>query len=105
MTERDWEIVRKLKRGFSERVSVVDMRVFGSRARGDNAPSADLDVFIEVERLDRAIRRIIQDTAWEIGLDYEMVIAPVIFSRHEVEETPVRSSSLLSSVRAEGIVV
>jgi predicted nucleotidyltransferase len=105
MTDRDYEVARKLKLRCSKLVSLVEIRVFGSRARGDNEIDSDLDVFVEVERLDRKIRRLIQDTAWEIGLDYSLVIAPIVFSRDEIERLPSRSSPILEAVRGEGITV
>jgi predicted nucleotidyltransferase len=103
MTDRDYEIAKQLKRKCSELVSIVEMRVFGSRARGDNRIDSDFDIFVEVERLDRNIRRLIQDTAWEVGLDYSLVIAPIVFSRDEIERSPIRSSPILQAVREEGI--
>jgi uncharacterized protein len=105
MNQRDYEIARELKSRCNGKVPVVELRVFGSRARGDNASDSDLDIYVEVERLDRNIRRLIQDIAWEIGLDHSMVIAPVVYSRNEVEHSPARSSPLLEAVREEGIPV
>jgi predicted nucleotidyltransferase len=105
MTDRDLEIARELKRRCSERVPLVEMRAFGSRVRGDNAIDSDLDIFVEVERLDRTIRRLIQDTAWEMGLDCSLVITPIVFSRDEIERSPIRSSPIVQAVREEGIKI
>ena len=53
MKERDVEIARQLKERLSEVASLIDFRVFGSRARGDDDEDSDMDVFIEVESLNR----------------------------------------------------
>jgi predicted nucleotidyltransferase len=105
MTPRDYKIALELKNRFSNHVPVVEMRVFGSRARGDNEIDSDLDVFVEVEDLNRSIRRLLKDASWEVGLDHDLVIAPVFFSREELERTPQRSTPLLQTVREEGILI
>jgi len=43
MTDRDFEIAKKLKSRYCELASLVDLRVFGSRARGDNEVNSDLN--------------------------------------------------------------
>jgi uncharacterized protein len=105
MTERDYEIARKLKRRCSERVPVVEMRVFGSRARGDNESDSDMDVFIEIERYTREIEEIVRDIAWETSLEYFIHVSPLIFSRDEIENSPMRSSPILGNVREEGVLL
>jgi uncharacterized protein len=105
MTDHDLEIAKELKRRCGERVPLVDMRAFGSRARGDNLTDSDLDIFIEVEHLNRSVRRLIQDIAWEIGLDHSVIITPIVFSRDEIERSPIRSSPIVQAVREEGITI
>jgi predicted nucleotidyltransferase len=105
MTRRDYQIARKLKRRCNQKVSIVEMRVFGSRARGDNERDSDMDIFIEVERCDREIEETIHDAAWETGLEYLIHVSPLIFSREEIEHSPLRSSPILNNVREEGVVI
>jgi|WetSurMetagenome_2_1015567.scaffolds.fasta_scaffold00241_17 uncharacterized protein len=105
MNQQEFAVARELKNKCIRKVPVLDVRVFGSRVRADNRPDSDLDIYRVVERLDRSIRRIIQDTAWELGLDYSTIIAPVVFSKVEVEQASVRYSPFLEAVREEGIPV
>ena len=49
-------LIKELKKRPSEFSTFVDLRIFGSRARGDCEVSSDMDVFIEVENLDRDTR-------------------------------------------------
>jgi predicted nucleotidyltransferase len=105
MTDRDREIAVKLKRRWSERVPVVDMRVFGSRARGDNEVDSDMDVFVEIEHYSHESEEIIRDIAWETGLEYLIHVSPHIFSRDDIEQSPLRSSSILQNIREEGVLV
>lgn len=57
MKTQDYEIAKELKRKISEVVNLLDFRVFGSRARGDAGEYSDMDVFIEVEYLDKELEK------------------------------------------------
>ena len=105
MLARDKQIVEEFKQRLSRIVDLVDFRVFGSRARGNADEYADLDIFLEVESLDKALKDRILETAWEVGFEHNMMISPLIFTRDELEDSPLRSSPIVKSVAAEGIPI
>ena len=105
MTDNDYTIARDLKLRLASAVSLVDFRVFGSRARGEADEYSDMDVFIEVDQLDRGLKESIMDISWEVGFENFMVIAPLIFSRDELENSPLRSSPIVKAITAEGVAV
>ena len=105
MTDRDYTVARDLKLRLASAVSLVDFRVFGSRARGDADEYSDMDVFIEVDQLDRDLKERIMDISWEVGFENFMVIAPLIFSRDELENSPLRSSPIVKAITTEGVVI
>lgn len=105
MTELDYEIARKLKNRCNKQVAIIEMRIFGSRARGDNASDSDMDVFIEIERYTSESEEIIRYIAWETGLEYTIHISPLIFSKYEIEHSPLRSSPVLGNIRGEGVMI
>jgi len=47
MRQDDYEIAEKLRVKLSKVVSLVDFRVFGSRARGEGDEYSDMDIFLE----------------------------------------------------------
>jgi uncharacterized protein len=103
LSPQDRSLAEELKKLLMTKSSIVDFRVFGSRARGDSADDSDMDVFIEVENLDRATKKILSDIVWDFSIDNGVVISPLFFSRSEVEETPMRSSSILEAIITEGV--
>lgn len=105
MTPQDYGIAKDLKKRLAAVVELIDLRVFGSRSRGDADEYSDMDVFIEVERLDRALKQKVRDVVWEVGFENSLYISPLIFTRDELENTPVRSSPLVKSIAEEGIRV
>lgn len=105
MLARDYEIAKKLKERLLEVVQIVDFRVFGSRARGEGDEYSDMDVFIEVERLDNQLKETIRDIVWEVGFENSIYISPLIFTRYELEDSPLRASPIVENINREGVRV
>lgn len=103
LTENDARIARELKRRLIEVVNLVDFKVFGSRARGDADEYSDMDVFVELETLDGKTKEKIRHIAWEVGFEHSIHISPLLFTRYELEDTPVRSSPIIINIAEEGI--
>lgn len=103
MKDQDRRIAEELRRRLSQVVPLVDFFVFGSRARGDADEDSDLDVFLEVESLDRESRERIFDVTWEIGFNNYLVISPLIVTREELENSPLRSAPIVRSIIEEGV--
>jgi predicted nucleotidyltransferase len=105
MTSKDYKIAKELKERLAAQAKLVDLRVFGSRARGDAEQESDMDVFVEVESLTPEVKEKIHETTWEVGFKNFMVISPLIVSRYEVEQTALRSSAIIRSITRDGVSV
>ena len=99
------EIVKELKNRLAKAVPLLDVRIFGSCARGDAAEDSDIDVFVETNTLSREIKRTVRHIAWEVGLERGVVISTLVFSRDELRNSPLRSSPVVLNIFREGIVV
>jgi predicted nucleotidyltransferase len=105
MNPKDYEIAKKLKRRLSEVVQIIDFKVFGSRA-GNNADEySDMDVFLEVESLNKDLKEKIQDLVWKVGFKNFIVISPLIFTIEEIEKSPLRASPIVKNIMAEGVSI
>jgi predicted nucleotidyltransferase len=102
---RDYRIALEFKRRLKDAVKLIDFKVYGSKARGDDDEFSDLDVFIEVATLDRKTSDLISEIAWEIGLEHAIAISPLAFSVDETENSPLRASPILLNIKEEGIRV
>lgn len=98
-------IARRLKRRLTEVGPVLDMRVFGSHARGDATAESDLDIFIELETAGPVARERIADLAWEIGFAEGLVIFPFVVTRQQLEQGPVGANPIIRQIMAEGVPV
>lgn len=105
MLEREIKIIEKFKALVSMRVKVHEVRVFGSRARGDATEESDLDVLVVVDYLDHSIEKYISDCAWESGFSENIIIMPITISIDTLKNSPIRKSSFIKNVYREGITV
>lgn len=103
MRPQDRLIAKELKERLAAVVKLVDFWVFGSRARSNADEYSDLDVFIEVESIDSEVKEQLQEIVWEVGFENYMVISALIFTRGEMENSPLRSSPIVKSIAEEGI--
>lgn len=105
MNPHDLQIAKELKQKLAAIVPLVDMRVFGSCARGDADECSDLDVFIEVETLDKTTEEKIEDIVWEVGFNHSVFISQTIFTKDEIENSPMSESGIVKSIYREGIAI
>jgi predicted nucleotidyltransferase len=105
MLEKELKIVETFKQLVSQRVKVHEVRVFGSRARGDAAEDSDLDVLVVVDQLDHATEKYISDCAWEAGFPADIIIMPVAITLDTLKNSPLRESVFIRTVYREGVFV
>ncbi len=103
--QNDLQTARELKKRVSTITPLIDFRLFGSRARGDADDYSDTDIFIEFETVDRELRNRVKKAAWEMTLETGIVVTTLLFSRHEIEDSPLRLSPIIRVIMEEGVPV
>lgn len=105
MQGKDLQVIENFKTLVSQKVPVHEIRVFGSRARGDATVQSDLDVLVVVDNLDHSIERYISDCAWEAGFPEDIIIIPVVIKLDTLNNSPIRESVFIRNVYREGVTV
>ncbi len=95
----------ELKRVLRERCGATSVVVYGSKARGDDAPDSDIDVMVVLEDYTPQIEAAVDEAVYEINLAHDCLISVVIFGRRELEEGPLGESPLYKRILAEGVPV
>ena len=89
----------KLRRDYK----ILDLRVYGSKAKGTDVEGSDIDIMIVLERSSPSIESRIDDLIFDINLEYDCFITPLYFSRKELEVGPLSESPIYKKVLQEGI--
>ncbi len=103
LTEIDREIAKEFCRRLSVIVPVLDICVFGSRARGEAADDSDMDMFIELETLDSELREQIFELAWEVGFETDRVITTIVTTHDQLQYGAMGANPLIRNIEREGI--
>ncbi len=81
----------------------VDVRLFGSAARGELGSESDIDLFVTVPDLSWPIERSIWDRCYEATLACGRVVTATLFAAHDLTNTPLSASPLVLTVQRDGV--
>lgn len=105
LSTKEHSALVQLKRELAQRFTLIDFRVYGSKARGKASVESDIDVMIEIEEYNHAAESEIDEIVFKINLEYDCFISTVIFGRRELEEGPLSESPLYKAIEREGVRV
>ena len=103
MTLEEETALDELTWALRERYDVISVMVYGSKARGDDAPDSDIDVMIVLDEYTPEIEVAIDELVYDINLAHDCLISVVIFGQRELEEGPLAESPLYKRILVEGV--
>ena len=82
--------------------AVLDVRLFGSFARGEADEESDVDVAVVLERVDWTTQRDVIDLATDIGLPLDLRISPSIFDAETYATWRAQERPLVMDIERQG---
>jgi|YNPNPStandDraft_1061719.scaffolds.fasta_scaffold62937_2 predicted nucleotidyltransferase len=104
-TNKDLPILRELKNNLEHLLGdrLVNIVLFGSRARGDFSDESDIDVAIIVRELTKKLKDKILDEVAQVELEYDMPISAFVLSEEEFNQLKRRERRIALDIEREGI--
>jgi predicted nucleotidyltransferase len=82
-----------------------DVRLFGSRARGQGHEHSDIDIACIVGRTGREQRHVLYDLAFDIGLAHGVELAPLVIDESRLRELRARERLIAHEIDTEGLAL
>lgn len=105
LKENEKRAIKSLKEELSKRFKLVDLWLFGSKARGDDTQESDIDVMIQLVETNPETESQIYDIVYEINLKNDTFISVIIFSKYEIHEGPMAESPIYKIIQKAGVLI
>jgi len=96
-------------REFAEKIRVLlgprvlELRIFGSKVRGEDAPDSDIDVAVIVKAESTEIEDQVLDIAFEVNLANDVYISPRVIPQAVLDDPVWKLTPFLQAVQQEGV--
>jgi predicted nucleotidyltransferase len=80
-----------------------EIRLFGSRARGQGREDSDVDLAVIVTEAGRARRHTLYDLAYDVGFAHRVELAPLVIEERRLDELRARERLLAREIDTDGI--
>lgn len=86
---------------------IAEIRLFGSKARGDARPESDIDMLVVVQPEAERVRleTAVSDLAFDVSLEHAVHISPCVLTARVVHESTWRDAPFLQTLEREGLRV
>jgi len=97
------ELVRKLRDLLGE--ELLEVRLYGSWARGQAVPDSDIDLAVVVRHVDPGTWQRVQEQAARLSLEYDLVLSVNLLSQREWEELKRLQTVYARQLQEEGVLL
>jgi predicted nucleotidyltransferase len=90
LTSRETDAIDDLRRELLREFKTVELRLFGSKARGQSNAESDLDVLVVLPQSNWQDERRVYELSFAVGLRHDVLLSPVVFTREELAASRTR---------------
>lgn len=83
--------------------SLIDIRIFGSKVRGDFDRESDMDILLVIDSDDWHIQDEINKIVADVNMEFDCNISSVIYTRREHERNKYFRTLFIQEIEKEGV--
>ncbi len=103
MQTKDKELLELFASKIKTKITDAKIWAFGSRARGEANFESDFDILVVLPDINSIQKKFISEIAWEISYEYEILLAPIVYSSEKFNYPAIHKSSFIQNILREGI--
>ena len=85
---------------------IKEIRLFGSKARGDFEKYSDIDIFVVFDReVDWKFEEEIDVLLYQIEIKYGVFFNLILYSSEQLKDSKIQALPLINNIRKEGIAI
>ena len=107
LSEKEQLVLKKFKAVLEKIIgnNLLEVKLFGSKARGDARKDSDIDVLIIVASGDWHIRDAIYDIVTDILLEDEMCVSPKVINKKDYDNLYRLETPFIKNIIRDGILI
>jgi len=75
-------ITKRFRKAVEDKYNIIEMKLFGSFARGDYSKTSDIDLMVILAKVDRNIEEDLFNIAYDLELEYDCVIDVIVLPQN-----------------------
>jgi len=107
LNEKEAEVLEEFKRRVQERFpkELVNMLVFGSKARGDATQESDIDVIVITHSNDKKLAKNIRYTGYDLEIEHGIILSIQVYSERHINYLRNIPTQFIQNVDREALVI
>ena len=107
LNKKEEKAVRSFISAIKEKLrgQLVEVRIFGSKVRGDYSQDSDIDILIVLDKRNKVLIDILYEQLLDIELEYDSKISLTIFSQAEYQHNLNAHTPFMESIINEGVTL
>ena len=92
-------IAKQFRQTVEKKYNIIEMKLFGSYARGDYSKTSDIDLMVRLPKVDRSIEEDLFNIAYDLELEYDCVIDVIVLPQN------FSNIMIYQNIQKEGIAI